>query len=190
MRKRIIALMLCFIMILPCMACNNGVQPQNDTQQSQSEPDTEKICWDTELPQKDVEVGNIPIAITDFSVRLLQAEFQNSKGNKNRVGSPFYKNQLLSPFSVLTAIAMLGNGANNETKNQIEETLGISIENLNAFIGRYMQELSQKETRFHMANSIWFTEDEQFTVKENFLNTNKTYYNADIFEKAFDQTTV
>ena len=61
MRKRIIALVLCFTMILSCMACNSSVQPQKDNQQSQSEPDTEKsICGDTELPQKDVEVGNIP----------------------------------------------------------------------------------------------------------------------------------
>ena len=182
MRKRIIAILLCFTMILPCMACNSGVQPQKDNQQSKLEPDTEKsICGDTELPEKDVEVGNIPIAVTDFSIRLLQAEIQKEKGNENR---------LLSPFSVLTAMSMLGNGAKDETKAQIEEVFGVSIENLNAFIGRYMQELSQKETRFHMANSIWLTEDEQFSVKENFLNTNKKYYKADIFEKTFDQTTV
>lgn len=182
MKKKIVTILLCFMMILPCIACSNEKEDQKDYPLSQLESDTEIIyCGDTETLQKDIEIGNIPIEITDFSVRLLQTELQNAKENENR---------LLSPFSVLTAMSMLGNGAKGETKTQIEEVMGISIDNLNAFISRYMQELSKEKTRFHMANSIWLTEDNRFTVKESFLKTNKDYYDADIFQKPFNQTTV
>ena len=170
------------------MACNNGVEEQNDYPISQLEPDTEVVTsnYGTNTPQKGEEINNIPMAVMDFSIRLLQTEgehvFFNSGGGMNR---------LMSPFSVLTAMSMVGNGAEGETKAQMEEVLGISIENLNAFISEYRKNIPQEEgNRFHMANSIWMTEDERFTVKEEFLNTNKEYYDADIFEKPFDQTTI
>lgn len=175
MKKRIILILLCVCLLLPCIGCNKRIEEQNDFPISQLEPETE-------IPQKDVEIGNIPRAVTDFSVRLLQTELQYSKGNMNR---------LLSPFSVLTAMAMVTNGAENETKAQMEEVLGLPVENLNPFISRYMQSLPQEdENRFCMANSIWFTEDKRFTVEEEFLNINKEYYGADVYEKPFDQMTV
>lgn len=182
MKKRILAIFLSVCMLMSCIGCNH-IEEKNDNSLSQVEPDTEiSNCGDTELSQKDIEIGNIPMSVTDFSVRLLQAELQNAKGDVNR---------LLSPFSVLTVMSMLGNGCKSETKEQIEEVLGLPIENLNEFISRYMQNMSNEEgNRFDMANSIWFTQDQRFTVKEEFLNINQQYYGADIYEKSFDQTTV
>lgn len=162
-------------MLLSCVACGNHVEEQNGNPISQQEPDTE-------LPQKEVEIGNISMEITDFSVRLLQAELKSAKGNENR---------LLSPYSVMTALTMLGNGAKSETKEQIEEVLGISIEDLNAYIFAYMEDMSETEgNRFHMANSIWLTEDSRFTVREEFIHVMKEYFDADVYEKPFKQTTV
>lgn len=162
-------------MLLSCVACGNHVEEQNGNPISQQEPDTE-------LPQKEVEIGNISMEITDFSVRLLQAELKSAKGNENR---------LLSPYSVKTALTMLGNGAKSETKEQIEAALGLSMEDLNAYVSSYIQGLSEEEgNRFHMANSIWLTEDSSFSVKEEFIDVMKEYFNADIYEKSMEQTTV
>ena len=183
MRKRIGIILLCFAMLLSCVACNNNVEEQNDYPISQQEQDTEiGSNGDTQTPQKGMEINSIPLAVTDFSIRLLQTEAKNVDGNENR---------LLSPFSVLTAMSMVTNGAKGETKEQLETVLGLPIETLNTFIARYRNELPQEDgNRFHMANSIWFTEDSRFKVEEEFLNINQVYYGADIFEKPFDHTTV
>lgn len=178
MKKRILAMFLCISVILPCVACNNG-----------AEMDTEQeiiSCGDTQISSGETETNNIPMVITDFSIRLLQTEGENVLYN-----SGGGMNRLISPFSVLTAMSMVGNGAKNETKEQLEEVLGISIKDLNLYISRYRDNLSQEEGNcFRMANSIWFTEDESFTVKDDFLNLNEEYYGADIYETAFDQSAV
>ena len=62
MKKRILAILLCICMLLSCVACGNRVEEQNDNPISQQKTDTE-------IPQKDVEVGDISMEITDFSVR-------------------------------------------------------------------------------------------------------------------------
>ena len=44
--------------------------------------------------------------------------------------------------------------------------------------------------KLKLANSIWFRDDERFTVKEDFLQTNADYYGADIYKSAFDRQTL
>jgi len=100
------------------------------------------------------------------------------------------KNTLISPLSVLSALAMTMNGAQGETRNQMEEALGLPAEELNAWLHAYMNGLVQSEqSKLSLANSIWFTEDEAFTVEEGFLQTNADYYGADIYQAPFDSST-
>lgn len=115
---------------------------------------------------------------SDFAVRLLQASAEDGK------------NTLLSPLSVLCALAMTANGAEGETRSQMEAVLGMSVEELNLYLYSYMQSLPQEEkAKLSLANSIWFTEDKRFTVNQNFLQTNANYYGADVYETPFDSQT-
>ena len=43
--------------------------------------------------------------------------------------------------------------------------------------------------KLSLANSIWFTEDERFTVNQDFLQTNADYYGADIYKAPFNEQT-
>lgn len=116
--------------------------------------------------------------VTDFAIRLFKASEESGK------------NTLISPLSVLCALAMTANGAEEETLEQMEALLGITAEELNLYLYSYMKNLPQGDKyKLSLANSIWFTEDERFTVNQDFLQTNADYYGADIYKAAFDNQT-
>lgn len=116
--------------------------------------------------------------VTDFAIRLFKASEESGK------------NTLISPLSVLCALAMTANGAEKETLEQMEALLGITTEELNLYLYSYMKNLPQDDKyKLSLANSIWFTEDERFTVNQDFLQTNADYYGADIYKAAFDNQT-
>ena len=117
-------------------------------------------------------------AITDFAIRLFQTSEENGK------------NTLVSPLSVLCALAMTANGAEEETLQQMEDVLGMTTEEMNLYIYSYMQNLPQGEKyKLSLANSIWFTDHERFTVNQDFLQTTADYYGADIYKAPFNEQT-
>lgn len=117
--------------------------------------------------------------LTDFAVRLFKAA--NAEG----------KNTLISPLSVLCALSMTANGAKGETREQMEDVLGMSVEELNIYIYSYMKSLaSEGKNKLSLANSIWFTDDERFSVNEEFLQTNADYYGASAYKTPFDNSTL
>ena len=114
----------------------------------------------------------------DFAIRLFKASEESGK------------NTLISPLSVLCALAMTANGAEEETLEQMEAVLGMTTEELNQYLYSYMENLPQGEKyKLSLANSIWFTEDERFRVNPDFLQTNADYYRADIFKTPFNDQT-
>lgn len=117
-------------------------------------------------------------AAADFGVRLFRAERKEGK------------NTLLSPLSVLSALAMTANGAKGETLAQIEAVLGMSQEALNEYCGSMLLALSQEDGKLQLANSIWFTADERFTVNRDFLQKNADVYGADVYKAPFDNSTL
>ncbi|MCD8117090.1 MAG: serpin family protein [Oscillospiraceae bacterium] len=118
-------------------------------------------------------------AVTDFAVRLFQQCAQAGD------------NTLVSPVSVLYALAMTANGAAENTLAQMEAVFGVSMETLNPYLSAYMENLpSGEDYKLTAANAIWFREDERLTVRQEFLQTNANYYNADIYQAPFDQGTL
>ena len=117
-------------------------------------------------------------AVTDFAVRLFKASEENGE------------NTLISPLSVLCALAMTANGAEDETLQQMEDVLGMTTEEMNLYIYSYMQNLPQDDKyKLSLANSIWFTDHERFTVNQDFLQTTADYYGADIYKAPFNEQT-
>lgn len=115
------------------------------------------------------------VGMQDFSVKLLQATCDEEE------------NTLVSPMSVLSALAMTANGARGETLAQMEDTLGGSVEQLNGALAGLGQE---EDSPLYLANSIWFAEGGGITPNPDFLQVNADYYRAGVFEAPFDQTTV
>lgn len=126
--------------------------------------------------QPDMAAG--AAAMSDFGVRLF------------RTGVEEGKNTLISPLSVLYALAMTANGADGDTLAQMEAVFGMDCENLNSFMLAYMDHLPEaKDYKLHSANSVWFKGDPNFSVEQNFLQTNADYYGAGIYKAAFDAGT-
>ena len=116
--------------------------------------------------------------VTGFAVRLFQASEKSGE------------NTLVSPLSVLCALAMTANGAEGETLEQMEAVLGMTVEELNLYLYSYAKNLPQGEKyKLSLANSVWFTEDKRFTVNQDFLQINADYYGADIYQAPFNDQT-
>jgi serine protease inhibitor len=93
------------------------------------------------------------------------------------------KNVFISPLSISLALAMTYNGANGDTKTEMQNTLrfpDLSTDEING----YFQTLSNTlldlypTVKLGIANSIWYRQD--FTVLPEFVTVNQTYYNADV----------
>jgi len=108
-----------------------------------------------------------------FSQRLLFDCFEE-KGKGNT---------LVSPLSVALAFAMVAEGAEGETLEEIENTLGMDINELRELFYEDNSQLS-------IANSMWVNSSEGFTVNEDFLERNAQYHKAEIFEAPFNRHTL
>lgn len=98
-------------------------------------------------------------------------------------------NVLVSPLSVAYALAMTANGAEGGTLAQMESVLGMPTEMLNFAFYEYLNGLPEGEKNtLHLANSVWFTDKESFTVNQEFLQTNADYYGADIYQTPLDNS--
>lgn len=133
-------------------------------------------------PQKVETVTDLKASsaeVTDFGIRLFQATQKSGE------------NTLMSPLSVISALAMTANGAKGETLMQMEEVLGLTTEELNTYMYTYMSQFPESETcQLKLANSIWFADKETFQVEKDFLQTNANYYGADIYKRKFDRQAV
>ena len=117
--------------------------------------------------------------INDFSVKLFQSSLDKQQ------------NTLVSPLSVLLALAMTANGAEEETLAQMEATFGCSLDYLNFYLQAYAENLPQTEkAKLSIANSIWLKTDEDIVVRQDFLQTNADYYNAGVYQTPFDAQTL
>ena len=164
--KRLIALLLVFAMALGMTACSQV--SANDLMKN--------------VPAKAVDV--LPdmdagaAAAADFGVRLFKTSMEEGE------------NTLISPLSVLYALAMTANGADGETLAQMEQVLGMDVDNLNSYMLAYLELLPEsKDYKMSLANSIWFKDDPNFAVEQSFLQTNADYYGAGAYKAAFDEGT-
>ena len=103
------------------------------------------------------------------------------------------KNLLISPVSISSALAMTANGADGNTKAEMEKVLGngMTLDQLNEYMAYYVQNLPDKDKeKLYIANSIWFRDEPTFKVFDEFLEQNKKYYNSEIYKTPFDKNTV
>ncbi len=166
MKKKVITVILALILIISATGCGNGNAKEISGQ-----------------------IGANPVQIhhektgdvltNDFALELFKKSFAEEG------------NTIISPMSVLCALAMTANGAKGETQVQMEEVLGMSVDQLNQAVYTYLNSLPDEEKcKVTLSNSIWFTEHARFTPNKEFLQTNADYYGAEIYEAPFDHSTV
>ncbi|MCL2035784.1 MAG: beta-propeller domain-containing protein [Oscillospiraceae bacterium] len=123
-------------------------------------------------------------ALADLTVDVFKKSFAEKSDENN----------LVSPLSILLALAMTANGADGTTLSEMEAVLGrgLSLAQLNEALSAYVAGLPSVEgSKLEIANSIWYRETPKiFTIKEAFLKTNELFYNALIKPSAFDSQAI
>lgn len=153
----------------------NKTQTENSagTVCEEEKPNGTKMTYGENIQLKPEEI------LADFAVKLFRESEENGE------------NTLISPLSVMYALAMVENGAKEETLAQMESALGLSAEELQSYLSAYFSELSAgAESELKLANSIWFRDDGRLTLNKAFLQMNEEYYNAGVFCKPFDTSTL
>ena len=120
-----------------------------------------------------------------FGVDILKKSFEPEKKDE--------ENLLISPLSISAALAMTANGADGETKAEMEKVLGsgLTLDQLNEYMAYYISKLpNEKKQKVMLADSIWFKDKPSFKVYDEFLEKNKKFYNAELYKAAFDNSTV
>lgn len=169
-----LALGLVLFLIVPLTACNGN----SGTDKLEKNEGAIHCFTDEVMAYSGYDKEKANLAMTELSLRLLE---------ENIAAGGEEKNILISPASIITALGMTTYGAKGETLAQMESVFGIPRAELNAYNSDYLETLS-KEVK--MANSIWFTNDERLTVNDAFLQFNEEVYGTDIYESAFNDTTL
>lgn len=171
LKKRILAVLLCLAMLLPLAAMSGCTHISADNLSEGVLPG--------EVTGKKTD-RTFEESSADFALKLFRA---TARGEENA---------LVSPLSVMLALAMTANGAKGETKAQMEALLGggMDIEDLNGYLYTYMKSLpSSEKAKLALANSVWFRDTESLDVRAAFLQKNADYYSADVYKAPFDKKT-
>ncbi len=170
-RSKCMALLLVVAMLLACVGCGEEAEPK----------DLMAAIAATPVEGRAADDGFVTSQM-NFAVGLLQQCVAKDSG----------ENVLISPISVMLALAMTANGASGQTLQEMEDVLGggMPIADLNEYLYHYRHLLMGSELKeIQFADSIWFRDTDVFTVKESFLQKNADYYEADAFCVPFNSAT-
>ena len=114
----------------------------------------------------------------DFAFNL----FRKARGDKSKI---------LSPLSITFALGMLNNGADGQTLQEINETLGFGeagADAINAFCQKMLKEANTLDdrTKALIANTIFVNEGLGYRLQEGFIDKANTYYNAEPQNRDFN----
>ena len=199
---RALALLLVLSMLLSLAGCGSAPAPTGSpdpTHSSRTEVPSEAV-----LPTKDspgtVKAGNLIEGISAEAVQGKEAD-EAFTSSQYRFAADFLRrsyekdggNCLVSPLSVVLALAMTANGAANETLSQMLDVIGkgLSMDDLNAYLYQYVKSLpSDKKAKLAVANSIWLNDKENFSVRDEFLKKDVSWYGADVYKLPFNDSAV
>lgn len=108
-------------------------------------------------------------------------------------------NTLISPYSVMQALAMTANGANGDTRTEMENVLGggMKMEELNRYLLtqrlRSTNNGKNDYSKWSMstANSIWARNDKtRINPRPEFIQNCVDYYDSEFYVAPFDDTTL
>lgn len=191
MRKRVVAGILLASMMLSLTACTGNGEDQA-MKKTRGKADVVKVASDLgagveyneddfDLPELDDEdIKNINASVADFSIGIMKETLVEEDEGAN---------VLVSPTSIMYALAMAGNGADGENLSQFESVLvgGDSINKLNSFL----EEKGAGDKQLSLANSIWIRNDEErIKVNDDFLAINKYVYDAETYMAPFNESTL
>lgn len=165
-------------------ACSND---DDNNKKSSTETDEPKVYTETQVldTNNDIAIPSDYASMNeksnDFSWKIFSQTL--SDGNYDNA------NIVISPYSLAVDLAMLNNGANGKTQQEISKALGFegfSADDINNYFAILTRGLEQTDTSFTIkeANGMWY--DQAYTMKKAFLSVLNSWYKAET--KATDMT--
>jgi serpin B len=158
------------LMVLPtCLAgCTQG--------QDNDSPGT-----NIRLDEKSAEIVH---SDNQFGFSLFDSLIENSDAGSNL---------MISPLSISSALSMVLNGANGDTRTEMEQVLsssGFTTGDINTAYQKLIPALRNCDTSVDLdiANSIWIRKN--FDVLDKFIEVNHDYYDAEVTRLLFDNHAV
>ena len=129
------------------------------------------------------------VKVTDPTVLGL-AEASMGLFREASAGAKKGENTLIAPASILTAMAMLENGAGTTTLKELQSALGgLPVSTYTNALAALNGKLESDQTMtYRSANSIWYSSD-AITMKDAYLNSMKKGLQAEVCGAPFDSTT-
>ena len=112
-------------------------------------------------------------AYRDYAFRLFQENYRQHP-----------QTGMISPFSLYMALGMLGNAAGGDTKTELEQLLGLPMDENNRYAKAWMNQL-EKDGAFSGANAIWIQNSFSKNVERDFLKRCADYYKASVIATDF-----
>lgn len=181
--KKALAIILILAMAFCMFSCEKN---QNNTEQSLSNSTTERIS-ETATESTTQTVGGQVCLGTDGKPMYLRYTTADFAFRLFKEAVKDETNALISPVSIIMALAMAANGAKGETLKQMESVVGMGVDSLN----QYYTKESFDGDGIKLANSVWLrNERNRLTVKQNFVQTVQSLYGAEVFSEKFNKKTL
>ena len=178
--KKIFTLALCICLMFSLTACGQ----ENESEISELSVETSQEEKKQDDKESEEAVKNLE-KMKDTSDKVKNVSMELFKESVSDG-----KNSMISPVSILMAMAMAENGAAAGSRTQIEKAFGCTTEELSDWLKNWMTSLKTgRNTRMNVANSFWFRDTEGLEVKEDYLNTIKDCLDAQAYKAAFDEGT-
>ena len=183
--KRILTAALIFVMVTGLAACGQvQVQGEDDIMYEAKTVKLIDEAWAIEASSEEAlsdleNLTDVGEKVQDISMDLFRASITEGE------------NGMISPVSILMAMAMVENGADGESLAQMEEAFGCSSESLSEWLHAWTGALKTSEdTNMNVANSFWFRDSANLLVNEEYLKTVSTQLGAQAYKSAFSPETV
>ena len=93
------------------------------------------------------------------------------------------ENILFSPYSISTALAMTFAGAKDQTREEMMQAVGLSMERCLFFGSKRIAQILSKKTSINVANKIFAHQD--YSIEQDFTDKLTEYFNAPIEQVNF-----
>ena len=182
--KKSVALLIAFIIVFSLFACKNGREDNTvdfDDTTVQSLSESSAALTDTTA----VNFSPGWFVPDMWAVADITAEFAF---DMLKDGIVLEKNTIISPVSIMAALAMAACGAGGDTLKETEAVLGADVETLKTYFGGYLKNENYLSNGVTFANSVWINSaDARLTVNPNFITCCRDSFDAEVFEEKFDK---
>ncbi len=131
-----------------------------------------------EFTDKEPIVSSDADRLADVSLKLFRAAEEPGK------------NIVASPLSMIYALAMLNNGASDETKAQLEALFGCDAAALTDMLSAYAKTVPNAYGggKIRLANAMWVRAGAP--IRQEFIRTNRETLGAEVFQRTFSAAAV